>query len=113
MLDISGEEAAATVADYDTAKRIAETLNTAYPGHLWGVSASRETGIATVFNLRLSGRWGFIIKLSEILHDPSMKRVKQAGGEILERYRISRGALNQDQIDDLAVDHAGNHRADV
>lgn len=111
MLDISGE-APGLVADYDTAKRIAETLHATYPGHLWGVNASAETGIATVFNLRLSGKWGFIIKLSEIIHDPSMKKVKQAGGEILERYRVSRGRIDHDQIDDLPLDFAGNHKAD-
>lgn len=112
MIEITGE-AAGHVADYDTAKRIAETLNKHYPGHLWGVNASGETGIATVFNLRLSGRWGYIIKLSEILHDPSMKMVIKAGGEVLERYRLSRGEFNQDRLDELTVDFAGNHKADM
>ena len=112
MLEISGE-AAATVADYDIAKRIAETLNKHYPGHLWGVTANHETGVATVLNLRLSGRWGFIIKLSEILDDPHLKKVITAGGEILERYRISRGQFDQDRIDELSVDFSGNHKADM
>ena len=112
MLEISGE-ASGVVADYDTAKRIAETLNRHYPGHLWGVTASHETGIATVLNLRLSGRWGFIVKLSEILHDPSMKKVIRAGGEILERYKVSRGVFDQDRIDELTTDFAGNHKAEM
>lgn len=112
MIEISGE-AAGAVADYDTAKKIAETLNKHYPGHLWGVTASQETGVATIMNLRLSGRWGFIVKLSDILHDPSLKKVIQAGGEILERYKVSRGVFDQDRIDDLAVDFSGNHKADM
>jgi len=112
MFDISGE-APDTIADYDMAKKIAETLHSHYPGHLWGVKCSHEQGIATVLNLRLSGRWGFIIHLKNIQNDPSLKSVIRSGGEILERYRLKRGEFDQDSLDQLSVDFAGLIKADT
>lgn len=102
----------ATVAEYDIARRMAEVLHTHYPGHLWGVSADVETGIAKVFNMRLSGQWGFIIKLSTLLHDPDLKSVVRAGGELLERYRLRRGRFDDAAYNDLPTDFSGNHLAD-
>lgn len=93
--------------DYVLAKNMADVLNRAYPDHLWGVTCDGLTGIATVRNLRLSGQWGFILKLSEVNSDPTLKCVKLAGGELLERYRLSRSRFKQDEYEGLHVDHAG------
>lgn len=112
MIDIA-QEAPDTIADFDMAKRIAETLHAHYPGHLWGVKCSHEQGIATVLNLRLSGRWGFVIHLRKILDDPSLKTVITAGGEILERYRMKRGQFSEDEYSQLHSDFAGLIKADA
>lgn len=87
------------IADLDTARKIAEVLHRHYPGHLWAVHASAETGIATIHNLRLSGRWGFVIRLQELNHDRMLKMVVRAGGELLERWRLSRGPLRESEIE--------------
>lgn len=99
--------------DYVTAKNMADVLNKAYPDHLWGVTCDGSTGIATVRNLRLSGQWGFILKLSEINTDPTLKCVKMAGGELLERYRLSRARFKQDEYEHLNMNHAGHFQADA
>lgn len=112
ILEAQDEGATATLAEYDLARRMAEVLHTHYPGHLWGVSADMHAGIAKVFNLRLSGQWGFIIKLGDLLHDVDMKSVIRAGGELLERYKMRRGMFDAAAYNDLPVDFAGNHLAD-
>jgi len=112
LIDISGSPDA-LIQDYDTAKRIAETLHSHYPGHMWAVSCSAETGVANVYNLGLSGRWGFIIKLKDIIHDPSMKKVIMAGGEILERYRLARGRLDDAALEQLQSDSLGNLKVET
>lgn len=87
------------IADLDTARSIAETLHRHYPGHLWAVQASQQTGIATVRNLRLSGRWGFVIRLRELQQDPGLRMAVQAGGELLERWALSRGRLREQEME--------------
>jgi hypothetical protein len=80
------------------AKNVGEHLHRKYPGHLWAVNVAG--GVVTVQNLYLSGRWGFRIMESEI--DPDYKIITRAGGEILERYRLSRGAMREDEVENLA-----------
>jgi hypothetical protein len=45
--------------------------------------------------------------MKRVQDDPSGKIVRDAGGEILERYRVNRGAINHDKVDELPVDFAG------
>ena len=86
------------VYDYDEAHRISDKLVQYYPGHLWAVTVNQ--GVAFIKNLLLSGNWGFVIKLKDI--DNDYKAVIRAGGEVLERYNISRGKLVEQEI--LGVD---------
>lgn len=95
------------------AKDMAEALHAHYPGHLWAVQVDGETGMADVRNLALSGTWGFRLRLPAIYSASEFKRrVVMAGGELLERYRLKRGRLNEDQYNQLVTDHAGNLKAD-
>ena len=54
----------------------------------------------------LSGRWGFVLKEDQL--DPDYKSVMRAGGEILERYNVRRGAASTDEIKNLDRDFSGN-----
>jgi len=101
------------LADYAIAKQIAEILHTHYPGHLWGVTAQSDQGIATVRNLRFSGNWGFVLKLRDIVtHKELVKRTKWAGGELLERYNMPRGKFHEDKYAQLYTDFAGQIKAE-
>lgn len=100
MIDIT-DNPGVKVNDLVTARNIAETLHKHYPGHLWAVTCEGEKGIATVRNMSLSGNWGFILKLKDVYADGRLKCVTGAGGEILERFRLSRGRANRDRIDEL------------
>lgn len=100
MLEIT-DNPQVSINDFVTARNMAETLQRHYTGHLWAVTCQGEQGIATVRNLNLSGNWGYILKLKDLYGDPGMKCVIRAGGEILERYRLSRSRVNHERIDEL------------
>jgi len=91
--------------EMDLAKKYAEQLEAAYPGHLWAVTVDLRGGVAQVFNMSLTGRYGFVIKLSRLKFDP--KALVMAGGEILERYRLSRGKMIEAEIAGLKRDFSG------
>ncbi|MGW8182003.1 MAG: hypothetical protein ACWGQW_25015 [bacterium] len=95
--------------DFDMSKKIAELLHKNYPGHLWAVTVQSDQGIATVRNLYLSGNWGFLLKLRDIVsHKELNLHVVLAGGELLERYRLKRGKFNVDEYLSLPTNFAGN-----
>lgn len=99
--------------DFVMAREIAETLHKHYPGHLWAVTCQGDQGIATIRNLSLSGNWGFILHLPKIYSASEFGvRVVRGGGELLERYRVSRGRARHDELAALRTDFAGNHVAD-
>jgi len=88
---------------------MAELLYKHYPDHLWAVTVESDQGIATVRNLRLSGNWGFILKLRDVVsHKELKRRVLLAGGELLERYKLSRGKFNVDEYLSLPTNFTGN-----
>ena len=95
---------------YDLAmsKEIAEALNQQYPGHLWAVRVQGEYGVASIHNLMLSGEWGYRLLLDKNYSVSDLRaRAIKAGGEILERFNVKRGRLNDDHIATMATDFAG------
>lgn len=96
------------VREMQLAQEIGELLNKHYPGYLWAVNVTLHGGMATIQSLALSGEWGCYIPLSRIIHDPKMSYVIKCGGEILERYRVRRGAVDIDQVDALERDQFRN-----
>ncbi len=100
--------------DMVMAKEMADALHTAYPGHLWAVTCDGKSGMADVRNLFLSGQWGFRLHLKAIYSGSEFKReVLRAGGELLERYRLSRGRFMEAEYHNLATDFAGRLKADL
>ena len=84
------------------AKWAGDMLNRYYPGHAWHVEvqmAQNSTG--GVIKIRLNGimpaeRW-YVINMRDILTDGDAKRlITRAGGELLERYGLRRGAFSLD-----------------
>ena len=95
--------------DMATAKDYADALNQAYPGHLWAVNVQGAQGIATIHNLMLSGKYGYLIHLNK-RYSASEARTKavMAGGEILERFKVARGRMNDEKMNEMPLDFAGN-----
>lgn len=106
---------AVSANDLTLSKQMADTLFKQYPGepnkpHLWAVSVDSQQGIADVRNLGLSGSWGFRLVLPQAYSASYFDQmVMRAGGELLERYRVSRGRAGVSHIEALTTDFAGNH----
>lgn len=93
--------------DVRLSRQIGEVLEKHYPGYMWAVHANTEGGVADIHNLALHGLWGFRLKLSKVMSDPSLKCVVDAGGELLERYNMKRGKFNEDHWRDAPRDVSG------
>jgi hypothetical protein len=96
------------LADIDRAKAISEVLQRHYPGHHWAVNVNGEGGVATIKNFSLSGDWGFLLMLSAFSASELDKRVVMAGGELLERYNLSRGRRIEAEMNAVRFDRLGN-----
>lgn len=70
---------------------VGRKLEELYPGWLWLVECTWRNGVVTVKNISLHGDYGFVIHLEELMHDPDLKLVSVAGGELLERCDLPRG----------------------
>lgn len=114
LLIANEHEAHQDALDMAMAKNVAESLNANYPGHLWAVNCRGDQGIMTVHNLSLSGQWGYTLLLDKSYSASDLnKRAIIAGGEILERYNVSRGRVNHDQLAGLETDFAGRVVGDL
>lgn len=77
----------------DKAKQIAEGLHKHYPGHLWQVAPSADFSTLTIKNIRLSDKAGICIHIAgphAMAPDAAHKTAMRMGGELLERFRVSR-----------------------
>lgn len=100
--------------DFVLAKNAADTLHQHYPGHLWAVCVDQPARMLDVRNLALSGAWGFRISLPAMYSAKWLTRkVMRAGGELLERYRVSRGRANVEALTALPTNFAGHHTPDL
>lgn len=94
-------------SDFLLAKEAADTLNTAYPGHLWAISV--DGGMLSIRNLMLSADWGYRLKVPLIYSASAfLADVKRAGGEILERFQMARGRFDEARYAGLVTNFAGD-----
>lgn len=93
------------------ARNLIARLNATYPAFhgLWQVHVNEAGGVIEVMNLALSGRWGFLMHIANI--DAEGRNVVRAGGELLERYAISRAnrvGVIMDQLQAAKRDYRGD-----
>jgi len=85
------KELAIELKDREIGRAVVEALMSAYPGHPWDVWA--EGGVVNVRHQGLSNRYGMTIKAYKVENAASLKKLAvMVGGEMLEIYRVSRGA---------------------
>jgi len=84
--------------DMTMAKDIADTLFEKYPGYLWGVNV--KSGVAVIKCLNVSSLYGYVLHYNNIKGDASYrkKQVTKAGGEILERAKMTRGLRKEGEM---------------
>lgn len=93
-------------------KRCGDVLEKNFPGWWWMINPDEEAGVMYFYTLRLSGEWGYTLKIDDVQKDPE-KLALVAGGEILERYNIKRGAYDPDLVRGKITDLRGNFMPDI
>lgn len=88
------------MADQDVCIAIGEDLAKAYPGYLWMVGCDHAAGTIKIdlqvpkpAHLQL---YGYQLYLTTVLGPGGQKRVREAGGELLERFGLRRGTAHED-----------------
>lgn len=97
-------------------KDIGAYVNKHYPGWAWMVQVNEFGHMIEIFNHHLHDKYGYRIRMEDIMNDPSRRAVHQGAGEILERFGMKREGLTDTNAAMLAValrDGAGNCIPDI
>jgi hypothetical protein len=95
-------EARFAYADMSLAKLIGEALLGAYPQRSWQVHADSQNGIVDVILADVTSRWGYTIHLKSKSLFELQREAVFGGGEILERFNLSRArAFDRSSLDGL------------
>ena len=86
--------------DRDVCLAVSETLTRAYPGYPWLVGANHEAG-TVVIDLELDkpiglSNYAYLLHIPTLMAPGAQTRVLAAGGELLERFGLQRGAAPKD-----------------
>ena len=88
------------------ARKIGETLRKHYPGRNWYVDINMDGGIAGVKCADISMKYGYVMHLTSCV-EVLQRRAVSVGGEILERFRLSRARHASGDSLDLVRDITG------
>jgi len=97
-------------------KDIGTYVNKHYPGWAWMVQVNEFGHMIEIFNHHLHDKYGYRIRMEDIMNDPARRVLQQACGEILERFGMERHGLTGENTTRLAEalrDGAGNCIPDV
>ena len=92
-------------------KNVADTLDKHYPGHLWMVGPSNDYSMLAIWNENLSKPYGMWIRVNDI--DSEYRNIMRWAGELLESSKVSRGAMKEDEINNLESDIRGEAKFDA
>jgi hypothetical protein len=81
--------------DQHLCKQIMSVLHRHYPCHDWMVEVDSLAGISKVRIGGFSETHPWLIHLSDLASDPSMRWIIRAGGDYLERLGLSRAGFNK------------------
>ena len=89
------------------AAQVLNALMHAYPGYEWFVEVNFEGGICTV-KPEFAGQWGYVLHLNAAASSSEFEKMAVwAGGELLERYNLSRVRADEAAIEALPTDARG------
>ncbi len=92
-------------------KDCGDFLNRTYPGWAWVIQVNEFGHMIEIFNHHLHTGYAYRIRMEDIMNDPRRLAIKQAGGEILERFDMARQGFNDLNKANLAAaprDAVGN-----
>ncbi len=89
-----------------TAHCLGKAIKKAYPGRNWVVKVDVEGGVCSVHCPDISMEYGCVVHLNGPIKRIEKKAVYYAG-ELLERFRLSRAAVQAGDIDNLTRTELG------
>jgi hypothetical protein len=96
-------EGATRAADEALCIIVGRDLTETFPGYAWDVGVNHEAG---VLSIRLSipvfggmAQPGFLMHIATAVGPGGQKKVRDAGGEVLERYRLRRDRAAPDWVE--------------
>jgi hypothetical protein len=114
--DYTGDNA---MAERDLCLAVSDTLMASYPGYAWGVGCTLESGMLAISLIvpladvaGANARPGYLIRISSCYGPNGVKRVRDAGGELLERWKLNRGKAPADWVD-LAWENGQDRAGEV
>jgi hypothetical protein len=120
MEDLTKVDSVRQMNEFIDASRIVNYLKMLYPAYRWTVCKDTRGGVLKIAEANLmQTNVPYIIKLKEVEYSEKalQRAVKQAAGEILERYCMSRevrsGRKVEDLMDQLPSDFKGDYLFDA
>ncbi len=93
----------------ELASVVGKYLHEVYPGYLWRVNADIKGGIVNILCHDVSTEKGCTLFVKDLVDPvPARKLVHRAGGEMLERAKLHRGAMREDEVATASRDIRGN-----
>ncbi len=86
-----------TIQGKRLAQQTFEILHLKFPGYTWMIGIDLDGGILDIWVHNLPSGYGFTEHISKW----SPWRIIRAGGEVLERWNVSRSRANQDEIAEI------------
>ncbi len=80
-------------------------LGKSFPGYDWLVSADDQTGVIDIYLPEMGGNMAYTLHIKKL--DARLSSVVKAGGQILERYNLSREKMRVDDMATLERDFQG------
>jgi len=115
--DSSAIEVAANVEwatrDMSVAKALGTELAKRYPNHSWYVDSDSRNGVVYIYNMALSGRYGYILKMADINWADTSRQMMRIGGELLRRFGVNHDKLNEQELATIQHNFQGNIRIDL
>ena len=106
-------EAEFRLKDRYWAGRIGSEMVRLYPGHGWEVHCNIAHGIINIFNRHMTATAGYRLKISELNHIRLTQQLKKIGGEMLERFGLSRERFEADVVQQIQHDTKGRAKVDL
>lgn len=94
-----------TIADIHQGQVLLDHILRAFPGYRWVIEV--RSGVITVMNETLAMNWGFRLKDKMLDNDGVV--IKRFAGELLERFRLSRGAKRNEELAELKKTPRGEY----
>lgn len=93
----------------ELASVVGKYLHEVYPGYLWRVNADIRGGIVNILCHDISTEKGCTLYVKDLVDpEPARKLVHRAGGEMLERAKLHRGRMIEDEVATASRDFKGN-----